>query len=75
MALACPERLDDHRNPEGIPSVRKPNYSQDRAQRERDKAAKAMAKAQRKQEQKAAEAAGAGEPQAEESVPDEDGEK
>jgi hypothetical protein len=37
--------------------LRKPNYSQDRAQRERDKAAKAQAKAQKKLDQKAAESA------------------
>jgi hypothetical protein len=34
--------------------MRKPNYSQDRAQRERDKAAKAQAKELKKQERKAA---------------------
>jgi len=34
--------------------LRKPNYSQDRAQRERDKAAKAKAKEQKRLDQKAA---------------------
>ena len=38
-------------------SLRKPNYSQERAQRERDKAAKTRAKEQKKQDQKAAELA------------------
>ncbi|AWV24710.1 hypothetical protein HVPorG_03758 [Roseomonas mucosa] len=37
--------------------MRKPNYSQERAQRERDKAAKTRAKEQKKQDQKAAELA------------------
>lgn len=50
-------------------SVRKPNYSQDRAQRERDKAAKAAAKAQRKQEQKAAESGDSQEPPTDEAGP------
>lgn len=40
--------------------MRKPNYSQDRAQRERDKAAKAQAKELKKQEQKAAAVEAAG---------------
>ena len=35
-------------------ALRKPNYSQDRMQRERDKAAKAQAKEQKKLEQKEA---------------------
>ncbi|MDT8261679.1 hypothetical protein RQ832_00330 [Roseomonas sp. DSM 102946] len=39
--------------------MRKPNYSQDRAQRERDKAAKAQAKEQKKQERKEADDMGA----------------
>ena len=39
--------------------MRKPNYSQDRAQRERDKAAKAQAKEQKRQEQKEAARPGA----------------
>lgn len=43
-------------------SLRKPNYSQERAQRERDKAAKTRAKEQKKQDQKAAELAELTEP-------------
>ena len=48
-------------------SLRKPNYSQERAQRERDKAAKTRAKEQKKQDQKAAEAA---EPSSEDRLPE-----